>query len=124
MSEWRRRASELLPELQTVISEAWNPMSLWIELHLKFDNAFKDGNDDQVKRILQYAKYCLYGRNDDVRTAVACAFLEHLPQDARMAAEIPNWFALDEFIGLEKVFEYHAGAAVVAQIRNQYQNKK
>jgi hypothetical protein len=124
MSEWRRKASELLPELQKVISEADNSMTLWIELLLKFEGAFKDGNDDQVKRILQYARYCLNGRDDYVRTAVACGFLEHLPQNAKMAAAIPKWFTLDEFIGLEKVFEYHAGAEVVAHIRNQYRNKK
>ncbi len=58
-------------------------MSLWIELHFAFEDAYRDPrNDDLIARIYSYADWCLSApRREDVShdpsTAVAVAFFEH-----------------------------------------------
>jgi len=120
MSEWRRKAIELLPEMRSVISNAWSPMSLWIDLHAEFVRAFRSGNVDAVERVLKYARWCWEARSSDTVSAVICAFFEHLPQDREMCAEIPKWFSATEFEALKDVFAYHAGPEVVSAIAAMY----
>src|SRR3569623_1401675 len=100
MSEWRRKASEMLPEMQGIISGAWSPMSLWIELHLEFERAFRASNSEVIQRILKYARWCWKARSPDTVTAVMCAFFEHLPENEKMRSEIPKWFSASEFESL------------------------
>ncbi len=123
MSEWRRKASEFIPELQGQIAAAWSPMSLWIDLHLAFERAHRTGNADQVGRILKYARWCWRARSPDTVTAVMCAFFEHLPEYESMRSDIPQWFSAAEFEELREVFSYHAGAEIVSTIAQQFRHR-
>jgi len=62
------------------------------------------------------------GRDSDTVNAVACEFLEHLPDLDGIRARIPEWFNVAEFGRLRPVFAYHAGNEVVAEIEKLYRN--
>jgi hypothetical protein len=71
---------------------------------------------------LQYARWSWKTKNEDSRQAVACAFLEHLPEDEKMREHIPEWFSKAEFDELSEVFKYHAGADAVNSIARRYRD--
>jgi hypothetical protein len=79
MSRWRRVALEQVPSCKRDIEEAWSPMSMWIELHDSLENAYESDPPDEVviREIYGYALWCWRkSKNDDLETAVACAFFE------------------------------------------------
>jgi hypothetical protein len=120
MSAWRRVALEKLPELKRTIEEASNPMALWIEIRLRFEDAFDRGDKSFVGRALEYGKWSWRVIDGEAPTAVACAFFEHLPEHEGMRQEIPRWFTRGEFEELKGVFTYHAGKEVVAQLERAF----
>ena len=63
-----------------VIEAAENPMALWIELLGQCQDAYKKQDEAMIGRFYDYARWCWQSRIDDVVTAVACAFYEHLPR--------------------------------------------
>ena len=85
MSTWRRKAIQLLPGKREIIEEAESPMALWINLWLEFEDAAKQNDDATVRRILEYAFWCISPAAgelpSDASTAAVCAFFEHLPTD-------------------------------------------
>jgi hypothetical protein len=115
MARWRSAAIERLPELREAIAKANNVMSLWIELHLAFDNAYREPrNDGLIARIYSYADWCLSApRSEDAShdppTAVAVAFYEHIPQSKAAREDMPKWFSYDEVAKSRAIFSYHIG---------------
>ena len=114
MSAWKRIALEKLPEYRGVIDAADNPMALWIELHLKFEDAYRAEipTDDLVRRFFDYARWCRQspgegGHLSDAGTAAVCAFYEHLPKHAGIRRDLPRWLTRAEFFDLREAFRYH-----------------
>jgi len=120
VSAWRREALLALPEFKQLIAESESPMALWIDLHLEFDRAFEANDESRVQRVIEYVKWCWNGRDSDTVNAVACGFLEHLPEHEDMRVCIPKWFNRTDFERLRPVFAYHAGEVVVAELEKQY----
>ena len=79
-------------------------MALWIELHLEFQRALEIGDASRIRRIIGYAKWCWDARDGDTVNAVACGFLEHLPENEGARSRIPEWFTPTEFERLRAVF--------------------
>jgi hypothetical protein len=123
VSAWRREALAALPEFKELVAESESPMALWIELHLEFETAFEANDASRVRRVMEYAKWCWNGQDSDTVNAVACGFLEHLPEHEGMRARIPEWFNIADFERLGTVFAYHAGKEVVAEIEKLYRNR-
>lgn len=120
MSAWRRTAIEILPEFRRNAEEAGSPMALWIELLLRFEDAFRVGDTALVDRMVDYAKWCLYTSDGDTVNAVAFGFLEHLPEHEDMHTQFPRWFTKSEFEQLKEVFLHHGGTKAVGQIQEEY----
>ncbi len=81
MSEWRRRAVEVFPEFQRDIAdplEVWDVMSLWMFLLQRTFRAHRDGDENLLGRIYDYALWCHRSSSSVVSDAVALAFYEHL----------------------------------------------
>jgi hypothetical protein len=128
MSAWRRKAIECLPEYRRIIDGCETPMSLWIELHLEFENAFTRNNQRLLGRILELASWSVSdaaGRPpSEISTAVACAFYEHLPQRREYWPFFRSWFSQKEFTDLIGVFSYHLSAGDIADLKKLYARAK
>jgi hypothetical protein len=75
-----------------VIEAAENPMALWIELFGKCQDAYEKQSDDLIRRLYDYARWYWLSRIDDVVSAVACAFYEHLPKTPVLRRDMPRRF--------------------------------
>ena len=107
MSAWRREAIQRLPECRRIAEEAENPMALWIELLSACEEAYAKGGEDLIRRFYEFARWCWKSPSDEVRTAVACAFYEHLPRNPAMRRDIPRRIGRTAFAELREVFGYH-----------------
>ena len=93
MSAWRRKALELLPQHRALIERAESPMSLWIDLHLRFRDHVASGE----RAVLQYASWCTRegagtGPSDTL-TAVLVAFYEDLAGEKELWPRFKDWFS-------------------------------
>ena len=108
MSAWRREALQRLPECRQLIEESDNPMALWINLHGACEDAYGEGNDALIQRFYDYARWCWQSSNkQDVRSAVACAFYEHLPLNPVIKKDLPRRMGRHMFNELRDVFRFH-----------------
>ncbi|HYX72949.1 MAG TPA: hypothetical protein VE732_09265 [Nitrososphaera sp.] len=110
MSVWRRVALEKIPSLRRLIEDAPNVMALWIELQLKLaygDLYQSPPNEKMIAGIFDYASWCLNkSHNWDTKTAVVCAFYEHLPKMKEARADLPNRMSMEDFLKLKEDFRY------------------
>ena len=114
MQSWRAKATELLPELEEDISSSDNPMGLWIEIAMEFDQAYeKPRNEDLIRRIHAYADWCLeHGERTeraktDLPTCVAVCFYEHIPTREASRLDMPRWFTREDIVLMKDTFSYH-----------------
>jgi len=115
MSRWRGAAIERLPEFRDLIARADNVMALWIALHVKFEDAYRDPRDDElIRRVYAYADWCLNARRSDdagrdPATAVVTAFYEHIPTSPAARDDMPRWFRYEDVLRGKGVFAYLIG---------------
>ena len=127
MSKWRRLALEQMPSLHRVVSEADNPMAMWIELRLSLDHAYEEQPKDEavIQQIYGYAHWSFFASgNADLATAVACAFYEHLPFEEATRQDLPKRFTVAEFEALRGVFVYHLGEKGLRQLADEFRQAK
>jgi hypothetical protein len=127
MSAWRRQALQLLPEYRETIEEADNPMAMWIDLHLAFDDAMAQKKSELASRVLRYAAWCISTDSgplpNDISTAVACAFYEHLPEEREYWPHFPKWFGRSQFEQLLPIFGYHLSPGELEELKQFYASK-
>lgn len=110
MAKWRSAAIERLPELRTLIASVDNVMALWIELRIKFEDAYREPrNEDLIARIYSYAHWCWNApRHEDAghdpSTAATVAFFEHIPEIPAARQDMPRWFTFDEIAANKQLF--------------------
>ena len=123
MSAWRRVAIERLPEFRATIEEADSPMALWVELGLPFENAFRAGNEDLVRRFFRFAEWCIdtaHQQATDASTAAWCAFYEHLPRIAGLPEQLHRFLPHNRFLQVQDAFRYHTTDEEFARFRESY----
>jgi len=109
VSAWRRVAIEKLPEFRHIIEAAETAGMLWIDLSLKFEDAYEEPvNQDLAHRVYAFAAWCVAESNDqDIQTAAALTFYEHLPINKKIRRDMANHLTHEEFFGLKELFQYH-----------------
>jgi len=120
MSAWRREALQKLPECRKVIEAADNPMALWIELLYACEDAYKQPDEDLIRRFYDFARWCWQSPSADARTAVACAFYEHLPTTPVLRRDMPRRFGRAAFNELRQVFCYHLSPDEAAAFEREF----
>lgn len=120
MSAWRRTALQTLPELRAAIDQAATPMALWFELLAEFKAAFHRDDEQQLARILAFARWCWASNSHPVSNAVACGFYEHLPEHDAMRAAIPRLFRQQEFDQIRSALAIHVGEAALDEVARAY----
>ena len=83
-------------------------MMLWIEINLEFEKLCNraDPPIDLLSRIWDYCDWCLIHGGDDVRTAAALAFCEHLIDTAGKKAVLPKVMKRSDFLAVRNFVEY------------------
>jgi hypothetical protein len=111
MSAWRREASIRLPEFQRIIAsrDVDNPMMLWIELGTSFSQLCQQDPPpfEVLKKFWGYARWCMKQKNDDVVTAAALAFCEHLLGSKAQCRVLSHIMSRQEYAGLKGLLLYH-----------------
>ena len=120
MSAWRREALQRLPECRKLVETADNPMALWIELLAGCEDAYEKQNEGLIRRFYDFARWCWQSPSDDVRTAVACAFYEHLPTTPVLRRDMPRRFGRAVFLELREVFCYHLSPSEAAAFEQEF----
>jgi hypothetical protein len=115
MSAWRKEASKRLPEFQRIIASRHvdNPMMLWIELHTKFAQLCEQEPPplDLLRRFWEYAKWCIEQGHEDVMTAAALGFGEHLLDSKATTRLLPQIMSRHDYEGLKSLLLYHNSQA-------------
>ena len=112
MNEWQTLALEMLPEMQSEIVSAKDPMALWVEIIYAFDQAYEEPkNDDFIKRVYNYADWCLLqpaGETaaEHLPTCVVICFWEHIPTNKAARDEMPQWVSFEDFVLNQHIFKY------------------
>ena len=126
MQEWKQKALELLPEIKTEILESDNPMRLWIEIVLSFDEAYEEPiNESFIKRVYEYEEWCLEQgegetAGEHLSTCVVTSFWEHIPTNKAVREDMTRWFTLEEVLKNQQFFGYHLSAGNFEDLVNMY----
>ena len=82
---------------------------LWIELNQQFEKLCEKDTQPLsiLGRIWKYCEWCLEYGNQDVQTAAAFGFCEHLLDNAERAEVLPKIMSRSSFLGLRIILEYH-----------------
>lgn len=126
--EWGREAFNRFPELIDRFDNVESPYSLWIELRFAFEDAYKEPlNEDLISRIYAYADWCCLQpegitAENDLWTAVAVCFYEHIPESPEALADMPLWFTLADVQLMKETFSYMVGEEGFQRILLAYQN--
>ncbi len=116
MQEWQLKGLEILPEIKEEILESDNPMQLWIEIVLAFDEAYEEPrNENFIKRVYDFENWCLAQdkgetAGEHLPTCVTTAFWEHIPTNRAAREDMPRWFSLEEVLANQHFFSYHLSA--------------
>jgi hypothetical protein len=123
---WRQVGIEKIPRCQRIFEEADSAMRLWIDLWFPLVDAHRSPADEElIGQIYDYASWCWKeSRNYDTRTAVACAFYEHLPLEPSVRRQVGKWLSAEEFDGLKEVFRYHLTAKEHAEFSREFHAQK
>lgn len=128
MSAWRHKALEALPAHRALIEAAESPMALWIELRLRFQDAFEAKDDRAMRAMLTYAAWCISPAAgplpSDASTAAVCAFYEHVPQDRKYWPKMREWFTPAEFAALQGPFRYFLSESDMRELNDIYHQRR
>ena len=127
MSAWRREVLSRLPEFRDVIEQADDPMALWVELFIPFEHAFRAGDHDLMRRVFQYAAWCLDTATDkatDASTAAWCAFYEDLPGVPGLVDQLPQFLPWERFLRVEAALCESLDEKALARLRSSYPKRR
>lgn len=90
VSVWRRKATELFnirfgPTQHETIYDVFRTLLRLVK------EAHNRGDEDQLKKIYEYAEWCSNQRADDLWNAAGVSFYEHLVDDEVTHQAIPLW---------------------------------
>ena len=116
MSRWRKEAFDRLPEFRGFLQEEKSASLFLGEMADQLHKAYLQKNEDLIRRIYDYAKWCLAApqgmdASNDLPTIVTVAFFEHLPRHEEIRRDIGRWFPKKEIEGMKQIFLYHGTEA-------------
>jgi len=84
-------------------------MMLWLEIRMEFQNLCAQDPPplDLIKRVWEYAKWCMAEGHGDVANAAALVFCEHLLDRNTTRDMLPKVMTRQEYEGLKGLLLYH-----------------
>ena len=93
---------------------------VWVELRLVCEAAHKRGDDDLLRRIYDFARWCWESPEPHLHRAVEFAFYQHVPVVPAMRRDIHRRFTLSEFQQLREPFSSQLSAEEMAQLEREF----
>ncbi len=132
MEDWRSKALALFPELEYEITRnQGGPIGLWPELYFALTAAYQEtpANEDLIGRIYDYAAWCLQqpetgDLESDLSNAMAVGFIEDLPLDRNVSADLYRRLSLETFEGCESLFRHHLSEDEYRKLRSDFIRRK
>jgi hypothetical protein len=125
IGEWRRKALELFPDLQEELQEDiergdLTTYGLFSRLLTRCVQAHRDKNTEELKKIYDYAEWCLRQPAKDVWNAAGVSFYEHLSDYKATRKEMYLWVKPDVFAEVAGLLEFMMGEKKSARLKKQY----
>lgn len=121
MSTWKRTALEMLPDCTDIITKhGLKATALWAELRTVCEAAHKRGDDDLLKRIYDYAKWCWQSNAEHLQQAVSFAFYQHVPIIPSMRQDIHRWFSVAQYQELREPFSRQLSDSELAELEREF----
>ena len=112
MTTWRKEAFERLPEMRKQLQQEKGIYCFFGEMMDRLKKAYEEEDYDLEERIYQYA-FCMLkltggsSAANDVPTAIALGFFEHLPESKLTRRNIGRWMSKADIEGMKEIFLYH-----------------
>lgn len=124
---WKIEAEKQFPELCDEVNNSDTPYILWFKLRDLFFNAYERGDEVLIKRIYEYADWCIQQPEgataaDDLATCVSVCFFEHIPESKLARDDMPRWFTLSDFRAMEATFKSHLSPKDFEDLRLRFQS--
>ena len=124
MARWRRRALEAFPELRRDLTSRdeydSSIYAMFAELKRIVIRAYKDGVQATLRRVLEYAEWCvMQRRNSDPGNASAVSFYEQLfdDTDAGMWPDVVTWLTPEVIHEVCQLWAIQHGEHELAEIK-------
>ena len=101
-------------------------MMLWTELSTRFSQLCEQEPPplDLLKRFWGYAKWCMEQKNEEVLTAAALAFCEHLLGSEARTRVLPHIMSRQDYKGLKGLLLYHSSHEQYEQVLQSFDAAK
>jgi hypothetical protein len=124
MSEWRKTAIQMIPQLRRIIELAENKTLLWSELVNAFFVGLDSGNTKDCGSIRDYYRWCVSSEREplpnDVQTSAVLGFLERFAHRPKYITQLPNWLTYREVAEYSWNIKYAGGESAMATIKSAY----
>lgn len=128
MSEWRRLAMELVPELSDSMAQVSNRTELWDELRNAFLQAAESRNSGTCAAIVKYYRWCVNPDRqklpNDVQTSAVLGFLEKFVRTETQIDLLLKWLSREEVLEYSSNVEYSGGKEAIAYISSISKGKR
>lgn len=132
MADWQSKAFKDFPELQHEITRNQGALlGLWTDLYVALIEAYRETpiNEDLIRRVYVYAGWCFRQPatgepEDDLASETAVGFIENLPLDPRVSADLYRWMSLETFEGCKSLFRYHLSEEDYSRWHSDFVSKK
>jgi hypothetical protein len=123
MSEWRRRAVELFPDLRSDFTRSDASIySIFRELVPRCVKAHERNDTAELEKIYSFAEWCANQPAKDLWNAVGVSFFEGLADSEKALRDLPRWVSRSVFEDIAGLLEYRLGSDRVDAIRSSYAN--
>ena len=121
MSTWKREALERLPECVDIITlPGRKATEVWALLRYTCEAAHRRQDDDLLRRIYDYARYCWQSPAPHLRRAVEFAFYQHVPVIPVLRQDMRRRFTRSQFDELREPFSWQLSADEMAQLEREF----
>ena len=121
MSNWRRRALALFPDLRDEIQDGCaNIYTVFFALLPRCREAHRDGDEAELEKIYSYAAWCSRHKARNLWNAAGVCFWEHLPDDAQTKAQMDKRIPPDVFASVVQLLQARMEAEEFAQLKKQF----
>ncbi|HEV8366912.1 MAG TPA: hypothetical protein VGQ39_03085 [Pyrinomonadaceae bacterium] len=122
---WRQAAYELLPAFRDRVEAAEDVSMFWIELwDCEVEGVENQSlSDAKIASLFRFASWCLLSDDEKCQGAAIVNFYEMIPTNLSIRQNLTKHLSVDDFIGLQRLFEHNLSKAEHAEFVQEFMTK-